>query len=321
MRPRRTMRNTRSARAAAGALMLAVPASAVALTVGPASAQDSLQIDVSNKHVSYDELVRVHGDAPADTAGHTVLLQYARPGATTWQSLSSTRIGDDGSFEFAQPLRRSGLLRAVATNDAGAASLASVVNASLFSDATTVVVSAKFKVARRQIDALGDHSFHVRGKLLPGQRGRRVELEARSHRRWHVIGSERTGVHGGFDIRANAGIAAAVAGGRAIRVTFAGDLSNTGASRSAGRVISFSESVASWYNDAGSTACGFHAGLGVANKELPCGTTVTFRYGGSTVTAVVDDRGPYVDGRTWDLNQSTAAALGFGGVGTVWTTS
>jgi rare lipoprotein A (peptidoglycan hydrolase) len=38
------------------------------------------------------------------------------------------------------------------------------------------------------------------------------------------------------------------------------------------------------------------------------------------VTATVDDRGPYVGGRDWDLNQNTAAALGFGGVGTVWVT-
>jgi rare lipoprotein A (peptidoglycan hydrolase) len=33
----------------------------------------------------------------------------------------------------------------------------------------------------------------------------------------------------------------------------------------------------------------------------------------------VDDRGPFVGGRDWDLNQNTAAALGFGGVGAVWT--
>jgi rare lipoprotein A (peptidoglycan hydrolase) len=58
--------------------------------------------------------------------------------------------------------------------------------------------------------------------------------------------------------------------------------------------------------------------MGVANKTLPCGTHVTFSYNGRTVTAVVDDRGPFVDGRDWDLNQNTAAALGFGGVDTVW---
>jgi rare lipoprotein A (peptidoglycan hydrolase) len=43
--------------------------------------------------------------------------------------------------------------------------------------------------------------------------------------------------------------------------------------------------------------------------------------GGRTVTAVVDDRGPYVGGRQWDLNQNTAGALGFGGVGTVWSSA
>jgi rare lipoprotein A len=52
--------------------------------------------------------------------------------------------------------------------------------------------------------------------------------------------------------------------------------------------------------------------------SLPCGTQVTFRYGGRTVTATVDDRGPYVGGREWDLNQNTAGALGFNGVDTVW---
>jgi rare lipoprotein A (peptidoglycan hydrolase) len=103
-------------------------------------------------------------------------------------------------------------------------------------------------------------------------------------------------------------------------VRFAGDRFNAASTQGAGQLTVYGESVASWYDDAGSTACGFHAGLGVANRTLPCGTRVRFRYGGRSVTAVVDDRGPYVGGRDWDLNQNTAAALGFAGVGTVWTT-
>lgn len=75
--------------------------------------------------------------------------------------------------------------------------------------------------------------------------------------------------------------------------------------------------LASWYYDGGSTACGFHAGMGVANRTLPCGTRVTFYFGGRSVRAVVDDRGPYVWPRTWDLNQNVAGALGFTGVATV----
>ncbi len=72
--------------------------------------------------------------------------------------------------------------------------------------------------------------------------------------------------------------------------------------------------VASWYYDQGDTACGFHATYGVANKTLPCGTKVTIAYDGHTVVAEVDDRGPYVYGRDFDLGESTAHALGMSGV-------
>ena len=88
----------------------------------------------------------------------------------------------------------------------------------------------------------------------------------------------------------------------------------------AGTLTAYRQSSASWYYDGGQTGCGFHAYYGVANRSLPCGTRVTFMKGGHTVTAVVDDRGPYVYGREWDLNQNTASALGFAGVGSVWST-
>jgi rare lipoprotein A (peptidoglycan hydrolase) len=83
----------------------------------------------------------------------------------------------------------------------------------------------------------------------------------------------------------------------------------------------YRQAAVSWYDDGGSTACGFHAYYGVANLSLPCGSRVSFMYGGRRVNAVVDDRGPYVAGRSWDLNQNTAAALGLGGVQTVWSSS
>jgi rare lipoprotein A (peptidoglycan hydrolase) len=76
--------------------------------------------------------------------------------------------------------------------------------------------------------------------------------------------------------------------------------------------------VASWYYDEGDTACGFHAEYGVANKTLPCGTKVRLRYGGRSVTATVDDRGPFIYGRSYDLDQRTASALGMWGVATVY---
>ena len=77
------------------------------------------------------------------------------------------------------------------------------------------------------------------------------------------------------------------------------------------------EATASFYFDGGQTASGFHAFYGVANRTLAFGTRVLFAYRGRTVTATVDDRGPFVYSRLFDLNQNTAGALGFSGVDTV----
>ncbi len=57
--------------------------------------------------------------------------------------------------------------------------------------------------------------------------------------------------------------------------------------------------------------------LGVANKTLPCGTEVTFRYGDRAVRVPVIDRGPYIPGREWDLSGAAAEALRFPGLGPV----
>ena len=57
--------------------------------------------------------------------------------------------------------------------------------------------------------------------------------------------------------------------------------------------------------------------MGVANKTLPCGTEVTLRYHGRTVTVPVIDRGPYVAGRDYDLTEAVKIRLGFPGVGNV----
>lgn len=60
--------------------------------------------------------------------------------------------------------------------------------------------------------------------------------------------------------------------------------------------------------------------IGVAHRTLPCGTRVTFRYNGRTVTTIVIDRGPYVSGRIWDMTHGLCAALHhcFTGGGVYW---
>jgi len=180
-------------------------------------------------------------------------------------------------------------------------------------------------------DAGRTHSFavlegqaiDVRGTLLPGIAGRWVRLQGRSGHRWTDLASARTGSRGGFSVHfvpGDRGGAGGSAGSHPLRLLFSGDRANARSWRAIGRITVYNQSMASWYDDAGNTASGFHATFGVANRTLPFGTRVTFRYRARTVTAVVDDRGPFVSGRDWDLNQNTAAALGFTGVGTVWST-
>jgi rare lipoprotein A (peptidoglycan hydrolase) len=78
---------------------------------------------------------------------------------------------------------------------------------------------------------------------------------------------------------------------------------------------------ATWYGPGfwgKSTACGVvltKTTVGVANKKLPCGTQVTFSYGGRSITAPVIDRGPYRKGYAWDLTKKTAKRVGFLAVG------
>jgi hypothetical protein len=72
--------------------------------------------------------------------------------------------------------------------------------------------------------------------------------------------------------------------------------------------ISWSTAVASWYDDAGETACGTHYLRGLASRTLACGTAVRLCFHGCEL-AYVQDRGPYVEGRTFDLNPGARAAI------------
>jgi rare lipoprotein A (peptidoglycan hydrolase) len=85
----------------------------------------------------------------------------------------------------------------------------------------------------------------------------------------------------------------------------------------------FRSAGASWYGPGlygNKTACGQTlrpTTIGVAHRNLPCGTVVKFVYHGHAVLAPVIDRGPYVKGRAWDLTAAAGEALKFEGVGMV----
>lgn len=75
------------------------------------------------------------------------------------------------------------------------------------------------------------------------------------------------------------------------------------------------DSDISWYGPrfyGNGTACGQKLTktlVGVAHKTLPCGSLVTFRYKGITLTVPVIDRGPYVAGRIFDLSNGACRIL------------
>jgi rare lipoprotein A len=338
----RLIRSARPAHAVAGALILAVPSSALALTsssAAPAVApttQPTLSpikpLKLAPSHLAYGHPLSVSSATSSLAAGTRVALELSNPPRSQanshWRVLGTTRIGRRGHFSFTAPARESGLLRVVGAAADRTSSLARRVPAIgatgttaaatptvLSSPVRRLSVEARLLVTRKSIGLIGGQHGFVSGKLLPGVGGRRVILEAGRGHGWNTFARTRTGRRGGFTMR----FAAPAGSGVALRVRFAGDQLNSRSTAKAGIATVLSPTVASWYYDAGGTACGFHAYYGVAHLSLPCGSKVTISNGSRSVVATVDDRGPFVGGRTFDLNQNVAGALGFGGVGTVYT--
>jgi hypothetical protein len=69
--------------------------------------------------------------------------------------------------------------------------------------------------------------------------------------------------------------------------------------------------IASWYGENGPGACGTGAqtGLHFASLILACGARIRICHAGCVV-GVMADHGPYVDGRTFDLNANLRDAIG-----------
>jgi hypothetical protein len=199
---------------------------------------------------------------------------------------------------------------ALALAPAGIVSAASVFARPLHTD---------LKVRHAQLDVLEGHSSTVTGTLRPGLPGKVVLLQRLGNRGWRTIARTLTGVRGRFKLR----YLPRQTGSQVVRLRFAGDARDLPARRRLGRLNVYHLAGASWYGGGGQTACGgalTSSTQGVANKTLPCGTLVTLHYGARTVRVPVIDRGPYVEGREFDLTEATKQALGFGDTGEVWST-
>lgn len=74
----------------------------------------------------------------------------------------------------------------------------------------------------------------------------------------------------------------------------------------------------SWYeccNDRTASGAKFDPdGLFLAHRSLPFGTRVEFKHKGKTLILVVNDRGPFVKGRDYDISRGAAKILKCKGV-------
>lgn len=175
----------------------------------------------------------------------------------------------------------------------------------------------RLSIRRASLNVLDNQTVVVRGSLLPAKAGREVALKALTAHGWRTQAHTYTGARGRFTLR----FAPHKLLSMRLEVRYAGDSRALSARRMLGRLTVYRLAAASWYGGGGGLACGGYltsSTMGVANKTLPCGTRVTLRYGGRSVRVPVVDRGPYVAGREFDLTEATKRALGFEGVGQVW---
>jgi hypothetical protein len=301
---------------AAGALITTTSLGATALAVARADSQGApLPMAVKDAHLHFGQRLEVTGRLTSGDAGQRVALQLL-PRGGEWTTIADGPVSATGDYDVAGRPRTSGAVRVVTVPAAAVASAA----AARSSATQTVTVAAKIATHGHGIDVLAGHRGRVRGRILPGVAGRVVRVQARHHGRWRTLDSARTRRGGRFTLAFTAG----GVGTSALRVAFSGDGANAAARHKSGRLNVYREGLASWYSlNGGALACGgtmTSGTMGVANKSLPCGTMVTFRYRGRKVRVPVVDRGPYSGAREWDLTAATARALGFGGVGTVWST-
>ena len=286
---------------------VAVLMTIVFLAAQTAAGQDAGVSMTADERVAYGEKLEVRGRVAGADAGQTVRLQYA-PRGQDFKTVKTGETRRGGRYALGHRPTRTGMVRVLT----GGATVSRV---------RTVKVRAGIATAERKHVKRG-RNVTVRGRLKPGYRGRRVRIQQRKRGRWVTVARDRTAREGRF---AGSWEVHRSAGRYRTRVVFRGDRRNARRVDKT-RLLVYRPGGASYYGPGlygNRTACGqtlTPGTLGVANRWLPCGTRVTFRYGGRSVTVPVIDRGPFHGSRIWDLTYATKRKLGFPDVGTVWAT-
>ncbi len=295
---RRNRRRHRSA--AAGLILLVAATTATSIATAATGSSQTARLSTSQRTLGYGQRLTLRGQTGAQHRAW-VGIEFRKAGSTYWNPHHKVRTDAAGGYSTDARARINGAFRAVPA-------------IGLPSD------PRRIRVRSRASFHVGDHNLvtggavRLRGLVRPGGRrkvkvvirGPRGELTrgATSHRgayrlRWKP---RRTGT---YRLRAYVGRNGLARGGHTVTR----------------RITVFRRAVASYYGPGlygGALACGGSLStrtMGVANKTLPCGTKVTLRYRGRSVTVHVIDRGPYVAGRDYDLTAATKQRLGFPDLG------
>jgi len=310
------MRRFRIRRRRAFTFVLA-PVIALTFSNTTANAQATSEASIAGQDtVTFGNYIKLHGQFPG-APGATVAVEYRAAGRDAFRRVTEARTDSEGQWSKRVKPTGSGVWRGrlIAADDGA-----------LFSDRDPTVDTAtdgepvrvrsvtNLRVTDRHT-LIGD-GVRIKGRVKPGGRrrvrviagGKTMRTRANRRGRFHVnwnppsLGSHRV---------------------RAIAVS---NRDATWSKDRAGKVTVYRYAYASWYGPGfygNRTACGqtmTSTIVGVAHKSLPCGTRVTFRYNGNTVTAPVIDRGPYIAGREYDLSYALRNKLGFGSTGYVMST-
>jgi hypothetical protein len=313
------MKRFRNWRRRTAALALAPVTVAAISAIGPAGAAErgGMALDADKHHVGPNGKVTLHGHfhVPTETAApaqggtpagsgeaQSVRIQFKALGAGKWHNAKHTRTGRRGGFSERVKVSRSSRFRALSADGRKTAP-----------EKVRVKSRTRARVVHKH-PKVGEKSG-IRGRVVPGGSRRKVAIKVNGE----TIRT-KTRTDGTFRAKWKADHA----GTSKVRVRTASDRIAAGSGTVAGKITALRPAQASWYGPGlygNGVACGGTLQpdtIGVANKSLPCGTKLTFRYGNKTATAKVIDRGPYVAGREFDLTQALKNKLGFPGVGTVW---
>lgn len=281
--------------------------------VGSVAPAKQAGIDSGKKTVTYGHKVGLHGTFPG-AKRKKVDISFRKAGSKNSRVVQHTKTGGHGFYgTHIKPLK-SGFWRATLSTKNGkvqkSASGKAIDNRT---GKERVKVRSKTR-SRVGSDAMVGKSVKVKGRVRPGDANRLVTVRTDGAKK-----KTRTNSHGRFSVR----LPANKLGSHKVRVKTRGTGVAKGSHDRAGKFTVYRNAVASWYGPGlygNHVACGgtLQPGtIGVANKTLPCGTKVKFRYHGRSVTAPVIDRGPYSGNREYDLTEATKNKLHFPGVATL----